>query len=66
MMKNKAIFPVAFAIMMMALLSMAINLTVVSLPDWAVRITGIVMLADLAVLSYLTLRVKHNNDERKQ
>lgn len=57
-MKNKVIFSVAFAIMMIALLCMGINLTVVSFPDWAVRITGIVMLTDLAVLSYLTLRSK--------
>ncbi|KNZ40344.1 hypothetical protein [Acetobacterium bakii] len=57
-MKNSVLYPMAIAIMIVALLCMTLNLTVVSFPDWAIRITGIVMLADLAVLSFLTARSK--------
>jgi len=62
-MKDRVIFSIALSIMIIALLCMGINLTVVSLPDWTVRIAGIVILADLAVLRYLTMRSKKHTSK---
>lgn len=45
-------------IMIIALLSMGINWLTAVMPDWTVRIIGLVIMVDLAVLVYSSARVK--------
>jgi len=61
-MKNRALYLVAIVIMIIALLCMSINWCWVSLPDWVVRIIGIVILVDVVVLSYSNARIKHKDN----
>lgn len=60
-MENRALFRVSLVIMLIALLCMCMNWWIVSLPDWAVRVIGIVLLVDLAVLTYSSVKIKHEN-----
>lgn len=62
-MKNRALFVVTISIMIIALLCLSINWLMFSIPDWAVRIIGIVMMVDLVVLTYSTVRIKHKDNE---
>lgn len=57
-MKNKILFLVSMVIMIIALLSMGINWLTAVMPDWTVRIIGLVIMVDLAVLVYSSARVK--------
>ncbi len=45
-------------IMIIALLSMGINWLIAAMPDWTVRIIGLVIMVDLAVLVYSSVRIK--------
>jgi len=57
-MKNKILFLVSMVIMIIALLSMGINWLIAAMPDWTVRIIGLVIMVDLAVLVYSSVRIK--------
>lgn len=57
-MKNKILFLVSMVIMIIALLSMGINWLTAAMPDWTVRIIGLVIMVDLAVLVYSSVRIK--------
>lgn len=60
-MKNKVLFFMTIVIMIIGLLFIGINRFIFSMPDWAVRITGIVMMIDLVVLVYSFVRNNHKN-----
>jgi hypothetical protein len=60
-MKDKKVFMVSLTIMIIALICMGINRFVSPLPDNAIRVTGIIMLIDISVLSYSMVRLKNNN-----
>lgn len=57
-MKNKNLFLVSMVIMIIALLSMGINWLTAAMTDWTVRIIGLVIMVDLAVLVYSSVRIK--------
>lgn len=57
-MKNKILFLVSMVIMIIALLSMGINWLTAAMTDWTVRIIGLVIMVDLAVLVYSSVRIK--------
>lgn len=57
-MKNKILFLVSMVIMIIALLSMGINWLTAVMSDWTVRIIGLVIMVDLAVLVYSSVRIK--------
>lgn len=57
-MKNRILFLISNVIMIIALLSMGINWLTATMPDWTVRIIGLVIIVDLAVLVYSSVRVK--------
>ncbi|MDD2494481.1 MAG: hypothetical protein PHE29_04735 [Tissierellia bacterium] len=59
MMKNRILILIATVIIIIALLIMGINRLIVAMPDWIVRIIGIVIMVDLAVLVYSSVRNKH-------
>ena len=60
-MKNRIVFLVAIMIMVSALLSMGISWLIFAMPDWTVRIIGIVIMVDLIILTYLFIRIKHKH-----
>lgn len=62
MMKYKVLYWVSLIIMIMALLFMSINWLIVSFPDWAVRMIGLVVLVDISILSYSTIRMKQEHN----
>jgi len=47
--------------MIIALVSMGINWLMVAMPDWIVRAIGIVIMVDLVVLVYSSVRIKHKD-----
>ncbi len=57
-MRNKILFLISMVIMIIALLSMGINWFTPAMPDWTVRIIGFVIMVDLAVLVYSSVRIK--------
>lgn len=57
-MKTKNIFMISLFIIIMALIGMGINLFISPLADTIVRVIGIIMLIDLFVLSYSTVKLK--------
>lgn len=57
-MKSKARFYVSFVIMMIVLILMGIHWLLVPMPDWAIRTVGIVMLIDLVVFTYSSIKMK--------
>jgi len=60
-MKNRALFLMSIVIMIIALVSMGINWLMVAMPDWIVRVIGIVIMVDLVVLVYSSVRIKHKD-----
>ncbi len=58
-MKNGVLFLVA--IMIIALLSMRINWLIFAMPDWIVRIIGVIIMVNLVVLTYSSIRIKHKH-----
>lgn len=58
-MKNKVLLLMAIVIMIIGLVFMGINLLTFRMPDWAVRITGIVMMIDIVVYSFIRNNNKH-------
>lgn len=58
-MKNRVLFLMAVLIMIIALFSMGINWWMVEMPDWIIRVIGIVIMVDLLVLVYSFVRIKH-------
>lgn len=61
MMKKGLLFPVTITIIILCLGLMAINQMVFSLPDWAVRSVGLLMLVNLPVLVYSRVKLKQNH-----
>lgn len=57
-MKPKMMFTVSMIIMIITLVCMGINRFVMTLPDIVVRITGIIMLINIAVFSYSIVKLK--------
>lgn len=62
----KKIVLFAGTIMFIALFCMAINLFIVPLPDMVVRIIGIVMIGDLVVLTYSSIKLNTMRANRKK
>ena len=60
-MKNRVLFLMAVLIMIIALFSMGINWWMVEMPDWIIRVIGIVIMVDLLVLVYSSVRIKHKD-----
>lgn len=60
-MKNKKIFMLSLIIIIVALLCMGINWFILPLPDNAVRLTGVIILIDLFILTYSRTKLKNNN-----
>ena len=48
----------SFLLMVLALLVMGVNRLVVPLPDWAVRVDGIVMMLAIVGFSFSTARLR--------
>ena len=61
MMKKGLLFPVTITIIILCLALMAINQMIFSLPDWAVRSVGLLMLVNLPVLVYSRVKLKQNH-----
>lgn len=61
MMNKGLLFPVTVLILLLCLGLMAINQMIFSLPDWAVRSIGLLMLVNLPVLVYSRVRLKQNH-----
>ncbi|HOS30331.1 MAG TPA: hypothetical protein PLR39_05930 [Treponemataceae bacterium] len=62
----KKVLVVSLIIAMSALLFLVINKFFAAMPDFAVRITGIIILIDLIVLSFSMVRFyMHKKNERK-
>lgn len=59
MMKNKALLLMAIVSMIIGLIFMGINLLIFRMPDWVVRITGIVMMIDIVVYSFVRNNKKY-------
>lgn len=57
-MKNSVQFFVSLIIAVIALLCMSINWFIVPMPDWVVRMVGIVMMVDLVILVYSGIKKK--------
>jgi len=57
-MKVKVIFNISRLVMIIALGFMAINFILYSFPDVLVRLVGIILLVDLMLLSYTTVRMQ--------
>ncbi len=61
MMKNRYLFLMTIVIMFIALLFMGINMLVFTMPDWTVRFMGIVIMVDLVVLVYSSIKIMNKN-----
>ena len=62
----KKVLVVSLIIAMLALLFLVINKFFAAMPDFAVRIAGIIILLDLVVLSFSMVRFyMHKKNERK-
>lgn len=60
-MKNRFIFTISIIVIIITLGFMSVNFCLYSLPDWVVRLVGIIMLADLVVLSYSEVTLKKDS-----
>jgi len=60
-MKSKALFITSITIMIIALISMAINFCFWSFPDWVVRVIGILTLVDIPILTYASGKQMKSN-----
>lgn len=56
-MKEKSIFDISMVIMIAAVILMLISFFTIPFPDWAVRVIGVIMLIDIVVLSYSSIRL---------
>ncbi len=56
-MKEKSIFDISMVIMIAAVILMLISFFIIPFPDWAVRVIGVIMLIDIVVLSYSSIRL---------
>lgn len=61
-MQNKKLFMASFVIMIIALICMGINRFVSPFPDMAVRVTGIILLINLPVFTYSSVKLKNNGN----
>lgn len=57
-MKYKNVFRISLIIMIIVLICMGINWFISPFSDTAIRVIGIIMLVDLFVLSYSTVKLK--------
>lgn len=55
--KYKKVQLAAIAVELLALLVQSCNRVVAPLPDWAVRVNGVVMLAAMALLAFASVRM---------
>ncbi|MCI8539349.1 MAG: hypothetical protein HFF18_11940 [Oscillospiraceae bacterium] len=53
----KRIFIASWAVLLLTVLVMAVNRFLVPLPDWAVRVDGVLMLAALSALAFAAVRL---------
>jgi|GEM_PF-3104251 len=60
-MKNKNIFRISVIIMIITLICMGINLFISPFSDIAIRVIGGIMLIDLFILSYSSVKLKRNS-----
>lgn len=57
-MKNKNVFMISFIVIIITVICMGINQFISPFSDIAIRIIGSIMLIDLFVLSYSTVKLK--------
>ncbi|GKX67029.1 hypothetical protein [Inconstantimicrobium mannanitabidum] len=60
-MKNRNAFMISLIIMIITIICMVINRFISPLPDVVIRVVGVIMLINLVVLSYSTVKLKSNN-----
>lgn len=60
-MKNRYLFLMTIVIMFMALFFMGINRLIFTMPDWTVRVIGIVIMTDLVALVYSSIKIIKKN-----
>ncbi len=58
-MKIRKLYILCIAIMIAALLCMGFNWIIFPLPDAVIRVTGVIMLMDIFVLSYGTVKLRN-------
>ncbi|MBI4858577.1 MAG: hypothetical protein HY818_17720 [Acetobacterium woodii] len=63
-MKNSYLLPVTLVIMTLSLGLMFINRMIFPMPDWVVRSIGIIMLINLAALSYTTAKLASHKNQK--
>lgn len=61
-MKNKKVFMVSLIIMIIAIICMGINWFISPVPDNVIRLTGLITLIDIFVLTYSTIKLKNNSN----
>lgn len=61
-MKNKKVFMVSLIIMIIAIIFMGINWFISPMSDNAIRLTGLITLIDIFVLTYNTIKLKNNGN----
>lgn len=65
-MNIKKMHLVSSVIMIILLIFIGVNLLITRMPDWAVRVIGIVLMFNLALLTYLSVRIMQNNISSKK
>jgi len=58
-MKNRKLFIGSFSVMTILFLGMVINWFVVPFPDIVVRIIGLLLLINIVILTYNTVKIKN-------
>lgn len=56
-MKNRFLLLISIVIMIIALLFMGINWLTATMPDWSIRVTGLVIMVDLVVFAYASAKL---------
>ncbi len=64
-MEKISMYSATVLVMIILLVFMALNAWVVPMSDWVVRVVGIVMLIDLAVLVFLFVRTNEVTNSKK-
>lgn len=55
-MRKRCIYSASYVLMIAAMLVLIISSMMIKLEDWVVRTAGIILLVDLVVLTYLSVR----------
>ncbi|SDM83583.1 hypothetical protein [Acetanaerobacterium elongatum] len=64
-MKTKTVFMVSLIILIAAVIIIGVNWFILPLPDMVIRVTGILMLADIIAFTYSVVRLKMEQKLRR-